>query len=214
MIKINLHGSLKKYGESFNFDVKTPAMAIRALVSQIKGIGEDIRTNKFILKVGKGQESRSISAGVMQLSFGRKDKEFHIIPALEGSGGRVGAIIKIVVGVALLAVGVGGAILAGGAAGAGLGGAAFSIFGATVTWGGIAATGLAITLAGVSAALTSRPDLDSSAYTSRERPDDRPSFLFTAPKNRSEQGMPIPIVYGKMRVGSVTVSTGLATEAI
>jgi predicted phage tail protein len=207
MKTIYLHGSLKeKYGPSFKFDVPTPAMAISALCSQVKGFMDDLRGGSFILIRGDRERGMSIDETELRLKFGHT-KEFHIIPTIHGGGGNRAATVKIVLGVALIGIGVGGGILAGG-----LGQTAISLGSlGGITYGAIAATGLALTVGGISMALTPRPTL--GGYEDRGK-GDRPSFLFNGPINVSQQGLAVPIVYGRMRVGSVVVSTGLRTEAI
>lgn len=209
MIKVILHGSLAtRFGKSFDFDAMAPWQVISALKRQLKGFEAAMRSGKFVLIRGDKNEGRSIGLNELILSFG-STKEFHLIPALEGSGGRVGAIIKVVVGVALVATGIGAA-----AGAATLASAAFSIGAVAVTWGGIAATGLAITLAGISALLTPRAEVGPGNYEANEAPDQKASFLFTGPKNQSQQGAAVPLIYGRIRAGSVVVSTGLTTEAV
>lgn len=206
---IHLHGSLgDRFGHTFEFDIDAPWEAISALKHQLKGFANAIREGKFILIRGNADTGRSIGSDETALAFGQT-KDFHIIPALEGGGGRVGAIIKVVVGVALVATGIGAA-----AGAATLASAAFSIGAVAVTWGGIAATGLAITLAGISSLLTPRADMAPQNYESLEPADQRASFLFTGPKNQSQQGSAVPLIYGQIRAGSVVVSTGLTTEVV
>lgn len=206
---VYLHGSLgDRFGNSFIFDVDMPWEMVSALKHQIKGFANAIREGKYILIRGGKDTGQSIGVEDLALAFGGT-REFHIIPALEGSGGRVGAIIKVVVGVALIATGIGAA-----AGAATLASAAFSIGAVAVTWGGIAATGLAITLAGISSLLSPRADMSPQNYEALEPADQRASFLFTGPKNQSQQGAAVPLVYGLVRAGSIVVSTGLTTEAV
>jgi len=110
--------------------------------------------------------------------------EIHILPAAEGAG----EVFNVIAGVTLFAVGVftgnPGLIYAGGA----------------------------MALGGVASLLTSPPTTDS--YSDRERPEERPSFLFDGPTNTSTQGLPVPLVYGRMRVGSIVVSASLTAEEI
>lgn len=47
------------------------------------------------------------------------------------------------------------------------------------------------------------------SYTSRNPPDQRTSYLFDGAVNTVAQGGPVPIIYGRMRVGSVVVSAGI-----
>ena len=44
--------------------------------------------------------------------------------------------------------------------------------------------------------------------------DPRQSYNFSGIQNTSVQGTPIPLVYGKMYVGSVVVSAGISTTDI
>lgn len=45
----------------------------------------------------------------------------------------------------------------------------------------------------------------------RENATKQDSFIFDGPVNSTEQGHPVPVVYGRMRVGSVVASAGIAT---
>jgi len=48
---------------------------------------------------------------------------------------------------------------------------------------------------------------------SKERPDERPSFLFNGATNTSVEGSGVPLVFGRTRTGSVTVSAGVDVES-
>lgn len=48
----------------------------------------------------------------------------------------------------------------------------------------------------------------------RESATKTDSFIFDGPQNRTEQGHPVPLVYGRMRTGSIVVSAGIATTDI
>lgn len=54
----------------------------------------------------------------------------------------------------------------------------------------------------------------TSDYANREEADQRPSFLYDGPTNTSTQGLPVPVIYGRIRTGSVVVSAGLSSEQI
>ena len=51
-------------------------------------------------------------------------------------------------------------------------------------------------------------------YEERNGGKDKQSHIFNGAVNTTEQGQAVPIVYGKMRVGSVTVSAGLSTTEV
>ncbi|MES1927560.1 tail assembly protein [Salinisphaera sp. T31B1] len=83
---------------------------------------------------------------------------------------------------------------------------------APFTGGASLYAGGALVLTGITGMLTTQPKVDS--YSDRERPDQRPSFIFDGPTNTSTQGLPVPLVYGRMRVGSIVVSASLSAEDI
>ena len=65
---------------------------------------------------------------------------------------------------------------------------------------------------GISGSLTGAP---KSAGTSESlNPDERPSFLYDGATNTSKQGLPVPIIYGRIRAGSIVISAGLTSEQI
>lgn len=219
MKTIVLHGYLKEaFGESYRFDVPTPAMAVRALTSQVKGIRDAIANGEFGVIMGKRDTGFQLDETELQFKFGQCE-ELHLVPVVGGAGGKTGGIIKTIIGVALLGIATAGAALAP-AAGllAGYGATAFSAFGVAVSWGTIAGLGVGMAVTGITSALTPRVDVPNSgrpgSYDSREQADNRPSFLFNGPVNRVEQGGCVPVVYGKVRTGSIVISAGISTEQI
>ena len=215
MIKVYLHGILKeKFGESFEFDAETPAMVMSGLIRQLQGFRDVLSQGEWHVYRGERNPKTSLSQNELGLLFG-KQTEMHIEPAVVGSGGdgNGGKVAKIIIGVALIAVGV--------AAGLGASTIGISGLGVTATMGGvslgvtygtIAVVGAAIALSGVAALLTPTPKIDS--YDGRAESDQRQSFLFNGAVNVNAQGGPIPLVFGRMRVGSVVASAGLAAERV
>lgn len=64
---------------------------------------------------------------------------------------------------------------------------------------------------GVAALLSNliKPTNPSSRETNQ-----KPSFVFDGPVNTVEQGGPVPLVYGRIRAGSVVISSGLTIQKI
>lgn len=73
------------------------------------------------------------------------------------------------------------------------------------------AAGAGMAIGGVVQMTTSPPGTD---YNGRERPDQRSSFIFDGPTNTATQGLPVPVVYGRIRTGSVVISAGLSAEEV
>lgn len=218
MKTIYLHGHLKEqFGESFKLSVQTAAEAVRALEANFPG--------KFFMAIRDGiykiqREPGQPNITEDQLRFNTSSKEIHIVPVIQGSGGggKGKGFVGIVLGVALIAAAVAfapAAAGAGGFLGANLGAAVGTggLFG-SLTYGNIALWGAGLILSGVSSLLTPTPKLNQNAYVAREKPEERPSFIFNGPVNNTEQGGPIPLVYGRIRTGSVVVSGGLKIERL
>ena len=191
---IYLYGRLKEFGDSFQLDVNEPAEAIRALSVQLPNFREAIASGQWHIVRGSLDEGIDINESDLRLSLGGTC-EIHILPAAEGAGGKFGQIIL-------------GAVLIGAAFWAGAG-APIAEWGAKTKLMGQAGLGLAVN--GVSSMLTRQ---NNSNYSERETADNRPSFMFSKPINTSTQGLPVPLIYGEVIVGSVVISAGMNAEDI
>ena len=232
MKRVVLRGELgKQFGRIHHFDLNTPAEAIRALMANFedfqnalissaeRGIGYMVQVGKDV--INPEEEMHYPTAGFEEIS---------ITPVLAGAGGIGGAIGQIVAGVALIAVSF---LLPG----AGLFGAGMGIFGplapatiATLTTVGTvtSAIGAALILSGTSQLLS--PAISDAPGTfgsieganrfasidshNNEPADNRTSYIFNGAVNVTAQGAPVPICYGRMRVGSVVISAGVTTTDI
>ncbi|HCW20974.1 MAG TPA: phage tail protein, partial [Achromobacter sp.] len=48
--------------------------------------------------------------------------------------------------------------------------------------------------------------------STRDSPDNGASYNFNGPVNTSAQGIPVPVLYGRMIVGSAVISAGIYAE--
>lgn len=219
MKTIYLHGHLKEqFGDSFRLSVRSAAEAVRALEANFPGkFFMSIRDGVY--KVQRGPKQPLITEDQLQLEL--TSDEIHIVPVIKGSGGgkKGKGIVGIVLGVALIAAAV--AFAPAAAAGSGFMGANLGasvvggggLFG-SVTFGNVALWGVGLAISGISSFISPTPKLSQAAYSNRETPDERPSFIFTGAVNNTEQGGPIPLVYGRHRVGTVVISGGLNVERL
>ena len=226
MKRVVLRGELgKQFGRIHEFDLNTPAEAIRALCANFEGFQQALISSAergigYMVQVGKDvirpEEEMHNPTGQFE--------EISITPVLSGAGG--GGVGTILAGVALVAVsfllpgaglfgtfGIGGA-----AAGTGIGtaiGTAASFIGA------------GLILYGTGQLLSSQPaDLpgltgggsqgrrDSFDPARNDPADNRSSYIYNGAVNLTAQGNPVPVCYGRMRVGSVVVSAGVSTTDI
>lgn len=193
--KICLHGYLsEKFGKNFELDVQTPAEAVRALSVQLKGFAEAVRGGEFFVLRGK----EKIEEHELIMSMGCAE-ELHIVPVAVGS--KNNGVLKVVLGVVL--IGVSFAV-----AGWSLAGMSNIAFG-SITAGHLLAMGAGMLLNGLGQMLSPTPTIDSN-----ERPDSKPSYLFSGAQNLEEEGNIIPLIYGAPWAGSLVVSLGFDTQEV
>lgn len=184
---IHLHGSLgEKFGTLHRLAVSSPAEAVRALCILLKGFRAALETGEWHVVRGD-----ALSLGEKELRFGLGSQSLHILPVVSGAGDTGGGLLKIVAGLAL----VGAAFIPGVAAIPILAQASLGI-------------GLSLAANGVTSLISSKP----AAANQRAGVEDRPSFAFSGPENVSVQGGCVPLVYGRMLVGSIVISAGLSPE--
>ena len=194
---VKVYGALRKrLGQCrFEFDVNTPAQAIKALCVNFPGLDKwliDSEQDGIGYRVAVGREKISHNLEAFGLPF--SDKEvFSITPVVAGAGRGVGQILA---GVGLIAFSL---------AFPGIGAA---IGGATMTKIGI--LGGTLLLSGIATAISPQPDLDSTLDEAVQLE----SFTFSNVVNTSRQGLPVPIAYGRVFVGSSVITSGLDAVSV
>lgn len=194
--EVRLYGHLgRRFGRIHRLAVESAAEAVRALIATLEGFEAAITQHRpgWHLRVG------STTVGELErlrdpVSSGEVIK---IIPAIAGAKSAWG---QILIGVALVAV----AVLSAGTA---LGGMVLWGAGASATTlAGLAGSiGVGLALGGVAQLLAPKPSYQAGS----DAGDQKQSYVFSGPINTSQQGVGVPIIYGRMIVGSVVVSTGL-----
>lgn len=206
---IHLEGRLGDlFGPIYRLDVETVSEGVRALCILVPGFRSEVGKGAYQILVGR---SDARDESTLNVSLGC-ESSFRIVPLIAG-GKNASSYAKIVVGVALVAAAFYFAPAVAPGAATGIFGADLGATAAIgISYGAVASLGVAIALAGVSSVLTSTPKSDG--YETRERPEERPSFLFNGPVNVAEQGLPIPICAGRRirRAGSVVLSAGIGVE--
>ena len=204
---IHLHGRLAdRFAPSYTLDVGSPAEAVRAICAQVPGFLDCIREGEYRVVRGPLNGGNDLDEDTLTFPLGRAD-ELHFVPVPAGAKNR--GIGKIILGVAIVGAAFAFAPAGAGFLGANLG-ASTGLFG--VTFGNVALFGASLAFQGISSLLTPTPK--AGDFAQQERPDQRPSFLFNSIVNTAEEGATIPVVYGRVRVGSLVISTALATEQI
>jgi predicted phage tail protein len=194
MTQVTLHGILaKEFKKTFSLSIKRPKEVFDAISCAHSNFRNRIveLSNQgihFTLLVdGKKMET------VEELSVMSDNQQIDIVPLVCGAG----AVAIGVIGAGLASVG--GAIgtsaflvgLAGSAGAAAIGSAITSL-------------GIGLVMMGIQMALAPKPKMDrpSSDVNSAKQ-----SFLFSSKANTAEQGIPVPVGYGRLRVGSAVIQS-------
>ena len=210
---VKVYGALRKrLGQCrFEFDVATPAQAIKALCVNFPGLEKwliDSEKDGIGYRVSISRE-KVTQENVAPLLMPFSDKEvFSITPVVAGAGRGTGTILAGV-GLIALAVVTGGTSIAFTTSGFGL------ASGVTATTGlslAVAAgnIGVFLVLGGIAQALSPQPKPNSTLDESVQLE----SFTFSNVVNTSRQGMPCPIAYGRLFVGSAVLSSGLDVDQV
>ena len=201
--KIKLYGELAEFVGHKEFDIntdtiKTPANAVRFLISNFKGTEKHISNNDYIVKVGDCQ----LNEEEMLFPVGKSD--IHFIPVIQGAGG-VGRIIG---GIALIGL----AFATGGASFSFSSGLAFSkgALGGVFVSKALVYGGALMALSGASELLTPQPEPPDFQSGS----DPRISFNFNGIQNITRAGTPINLVFGEIFTGSIVISAQIDTEQV
>ena len=231
---VKVYGALrKKLGQCrFEFHADTPAQALKALCVNFPGLERwlmESEQNGVGYRVTIGKEKVN-DANLQLLGCPWSEKEvFSITPVIAGAGGNTGAQIGIGLGliaISFLLPGAGafgttslfGQVAAGSQA-------AVPFIGAIGTAGGAFATamgtafslvGAALVLGGIAQALSPSPALSNVGFSTQRGSDAAKfeSFSFSGVVNTSKQGLPVPVAYGRVYVGSAVISSGFDVDQL
>lgn len=191
---VKLYGILgATFGREFKLAVATPKEAIRALCVIIPGFERFMNTSKqrgltYAIFSGKRNLIND------ELSMDECNADIRIAPVVVGS--KRAGVLQTIFGAVLVAAAV---FFTGGI------GAAFTAGG----WAGIAATtGAAMMVGGVVQMLSPQP----AGLASKQDADNQASYAFGGVTNTAAQGNPVPLGYGRRRIGGAIISAGIYVE--
>lgn len=185
MVNVRFYGSLKQFGTEFRLDCKTPAEVVQALTSQIPKLRQFIQQGLFTVRVGREYlDNRYLEHGLNQHL--KDDATVHFTPVLKGS--KKAGLFQTIVGAVMVVVG------------------------AFTSWAGGAALiagGIGLMAGGVAQMLTKMPSMSTGKDVEKKQ-----STSFSNLSNMAAQGRPMPLAYGRIRVGSLIISQGVETMDI
>jgi len=209
---VKVYGALRKrLGQCrFEFDVATPAQAIKALCVNFPGLEKwliDSEKDGVAYRVAVSKE-KATQEDMSPLFMPFSDKEvFSITPVVAGAGRGLG---QVLIGAALITAAVfmaPAAAAGGGFFTAGATGTSLSAMGyASIAVGNL---GISLVLGGIAQAISPQPDTGLERGREAAKLE---SFVFNNVVNTAKQGLPVPIAYGRVFVGSAVLSSGLDVD--
>lgn len=194
MVTIELYGQLGKlFGKSHNRFVRTNAEAIHALCKTIDNFERFLNSSRIrglTFAVFRGQDN----IGLDDMGYPVTGETIKIVPLLIGSK-KAGAL-QTILGAVLVVVGV--------------------VIGYFTGWTGVgwaigskmAMMGGAMMLGGVVQMLSPQ----SAGLASKQDAANQASYAFGGVTNTAAQGYPVPVGYGKRRIGGAVISAGIYVE--
>ncbi|BBE76924.1 hypothetical protein MRY16398_19800 [Phytobacter sp. MRY16-398] len=130
--------------------------------------------------------------GIDDLGFPVTGEVIRIVPIVMGS--KRGGILQTVLGAVLVAVGAVMTYMSGGTA--------------SPLAAGLMTSGIGMMAGGVIQMLSPQP----AGLASKQDADNKPSYAFGSVTNTAAQGYPVPLLYGKRRIGGAIISAGIYVE--
>ena len=200
--RIRLYGHLAEHcGQKvFEAVARTPAEAIRFLLCNFPELRSIMGAGHYTVSVGShtlelGQSPEQLGYPLMA------DDDIRIIPVVIGAN----KFFRNLAFIALGAVLIGTAIATGGTS------LSFGLSG----FSGGAGISAAVGNIGIGLALTGVAGLLSPTVPTPETDNDpRNNFSFSGIQNVAREGVPVPVAYGEVIVGSVVISAGLNVEEL
>jgi hypothetical protein len=221
---IRVYGALARFlkRKVFRAQVANAAEAVRFLLANFPQVEKHMADQYYEVRVGSRALQLGKDPGELHLPTGQREV-ISIIPVIAGAGGGVG---KILIGIGLIAAAIVLGPAVGGFLGLGAGlaasGAGAGIIGG-IAAGAIGAIGASLVLGGVAQLITPTPKLNlgfssggggNNVVSQDGETDPRRSYSFSGVQNVSRQGVPVPVVYGEVIVGSIVISSGISTEKV
>lgn len=192
MNRIILEGELgEKFGHSYDMDALTVRESLHGLCVQIPGLEQAIREGSF--RISQVRKDMELFLDEDTIDLGLSNGMFRIVPAVQGSKG----IGKILLGIVL----VGLSFIPG-----------FAPLGFTALAGTAVNTvgllGAALIFGGVASMIAPSPNGAASTATGPG------STRFSQDVNTVVEGVPVPLVYGRVLAGSVVINSDIQADSV
>lgn len=189
MTRIELGGVLgKTFGKIHHRIVSTAHEATRALSATVEGFEQFMISSQrrgLTYAVFRGKKN----IGIDDLGFPVTGEVIRIVPVVMGS--KKAGLLQTILGAVLVVAG------------------AVATFGFGQAWGvNLMVAGGSMIAGGVIQMLSPQP----AGLASKQGADNRASYAFGGVTNTAAQGYPVPLLYGRRRIGGAIISAGIYVE--
>jgi len=194
MRTIRIYGRLARFlgRRTFRAEVASAAEAVRFLLANFPQVERHMVDQHYRVSIG----ARALDAEELHEPAGCSD--IAIVPVIGGAG----AVGRVIAGVALVALSF---IPGVGALGVSL----------------LLGVGASLALGGVAQLLTPVPKMAGPGAASMggmakaaDNNDPRKNYSFSGIQNTTRSGVPVPVIYGEVIVGSVVISAGIDVDQV
>lgn len=196
LTKVYLEGAMgRNFGREWTLDIHSPAEALQLIGANVPRFKQWVRDNlkrfEACMVICKYRDGRIEALNNDNFSMDREPAEIHFTPIISGSG----KVFQWVAAVAMIIIGI---ILC-----------CFQQY-----WGATAAqVGVSMIVGGAGMLLSAI----ITAIMGRQKKNDNSSgtsYYFNGAQNTTQQGVPVPLVFGRCKVGSAVISSSIiASEA-
>lgn len=191
LTKIYLEGAMgRNFGREWMLDIHTPAEALQLIQANMPRFAQWIRDNlkryEKCMIICKYADGRIEALDEKTMLMRKEPQEIHFVPTVYGAGKFMGVII----GAAMFVV---GAVLC------------------TPMFGALApAFGRALMVAGAGMLISSIVTaIMGRVKSNNNNDDDQTSYYFNGAQNTTRQGVPVPLIFGRCKVGSAVISSSI-----
>lgn len=192
LTKIYLEGAMgRNFGREWMLDIHTPIEALQLIQANLPRFGQWIRDNlkryEKCMIICKYANGRIEALNEQTMLMHKEVQEIHFVPWVEGAG----KAFQYVAGAAMIVV---GAVLC---------------YFAPPAGGWMMSMGTSLLVAGGGMLLSAIVTAIMGRTKSNKSDDDQTSYYFNGAQNTTRQGVPVPLIFGRCKVGSAVISSSI-----
>lgn len=186
LTKIFLEGAMgRNFGREWTLDIHTPAEALQLIQANIPRFGQWIRDNlkryEKCMIICKYADGRVEALDEKTMLMHKEAQEIHFVPTVYGAGKWMGAIV----------------------------GAVMIVVGAILCFTPLASLGQGLIVAGAGMLISPIVTAIMGRTKKNDNEEEGTSYYFNGAQNTTRQGVPVPLIFGRCKVGSAVISSSI-----